>query len=189
MGQFAEAHLLTMGHEGGYANNKLDTGGETYKGISRVWNPNWKGWPVVDAAVATSKTVDQIDTTLEKNEALQANVLDFYKKNYWDVNRLDEILNQRLAEKLYDVGVNMGIKKAALILQEGLNLSNNNGRAYREITEDGIVGPVTLSLANKHPNPKTLYRVIQALQGERYLNIMRNKPSQETFANSWFSRV
>lgn len=30
-------------HEGGYSNDPIDLGGETYKGIARNAHPNWQG--------------------------------------------------------------------------------------------------------------------------------------------------
>ncbi len=178
-----------MGHEGGYANNPLDTGGETYKGIARNFNPGWGGWHKVDQAKKQTGVVAQLDRLLSADKALQLEVQKFYKLNYWDVNRLDLIDSQVLGDKLFDIGVNMGVKRAALMLQQALNLTNVNGRAYRDIAEDGVIGPETLSLTDTHPRPALLLKVINALQAERYLNIMRNNPTQETFANSWFSRV
>ena len=43
MANFDEAFALTMKSEGGYANNPNDTGGETYKGVSRKNHPKWNG--------------------------------------------------------------------------------------------------------------------------------------------------
>ena len=34
--------------EGGYANMEGDSGGETYKGISRKWFPKWEGLKIID---------------------------------------------------------------------------------------------------------------------------------------------
>lgn len=189
MANFSKAYTLTMGHEGGYANNPVDTGGETYKGIARNFNPMWYGWPVVDAVKKQTKDVASLNRILGSDTALQANVHAFYKTNYWNVNRLDNVTDQVLAEKLFDVGVNMGVGRASRMLQEALNLTNQNGRIYPDITIDGVVGPKTIELTNKHPRPGLLLNVIKALQGERYLNIMRNNASQEVFANTWFSRV
>ncbi|GAB3783244.1 putative peptidoglycan-binding domain-containing protein [Spirosoma horti] len=189
MANFEIGYPITSGHEGGYANNKLDTGGETYAGISRVWNPDWPGWKIVDAAKKQTSDVDQIDAILARNEDLQADIAKFYKQNYWDVNRLDALTNQAIANKLYDVGVNMGVGRASRMLQEALNLTNNNGRSYPDMVIDGIVGPKTVTYTNSHPRPGLLLGVLKALQGERYLNIMRNNPPQEAFAASWFSRV
>ena len=189
MAKFEIGHPLTMGHEGGYANNKADTGGETYKGISRVWNPLWPGWRAVDAAKKQTGVVAMLDQILGNNAELQADVLKFYKLNYWDANRLDAVFDQDLASKLYDITVNMGVKRAALIWQEALNLTNVNGRAYPDTAMDGVVGVQTVTLTNAHPRPKLLLQVVKGLQAERYINIMRNNPTQEVFALSWFTRV
>ncbi|WP_044129734.1 glycoside hydrolase family 108 protein [Rudanella lutea] len=189
MANFDKAYAITMAHEGGYANHPSDTGGETYKGIARNHNPNWKGWHVVDAAKRNASGTDQLNRILSANADLQANVRTFYKANYWDVNRLDQVSDQLLAEKLFDIGVNMGVGRAARMWQEAVNLTNQNGRAYADIAVDGIVGAMTLKRTNEHPRPALLLQVVRALQGERYLNIMRNAPSQEVFAASWFSRI
>lgn len=189
MANFEKAYALTMGHEGGYAFHPADTGGMTYKGIARNFNPKWSGWAVVDAVKPTTSSTEQLNRILGANVGLQTSVRAFYKTNYWDVNRLDGIESQVLGEKLFDIGVNMGVGRASRMLQEALNLTNSNGRAYPDIAVDGVIGATTLGLTNKHPRPALLVQVIKALQGERYLNIMRNSASQEVFAASWFSRV
>jgi lysozyme family protein len=189
MAKFELAYDLMMGHEGGYANNPADTGGMTYKGIARNFNPGWGGWAAVDAARKQSGVASILDKILGSNAELQADVLKFYKLNYWDVNRLDAVFDQELANKLFDIGVNMGVKKAALMWQEALNLTNQNGRAYADTAIDGIVGSQTITLTNAHFRPKLLLLLLKGLQSERYINIMRNNPTQEVFAQSWFSRV
>lgn len=189
MADFNKAFGLTMGHEGGFANNPNDKGGMTYKGIARNFHPDWVGWLTVDAALKQTKDVQFLNNLLGKDRELQLDVQDFYKREFWDVNRLDAFINQDIANELFDTGVNMYWKTGAKFLQEALNLTNMNGKAYQDITVDGIIGPVTVQLTNKHPRPKLLLAVLNALQGERYLNIMRNNPTQEEFAPSWFSRV
>ena len=44
MANFTQAYNLTSAHEGGYVNDALDRGGETYRGISRVYHSSWNGW-------------------------------------------------------------------------------------------------------------------------------------------------
>ena len=44
---------MVLTHEGGYSSGnekqtKGDKGKETYCGISRVYNPNWDGWKIID---------------------------------------------------------------------------------------------------------------------------------------------
>lgn len=188
MANFDIAHKTTSKNEGGYANNPLDRGGETYRGIARNFWSVWPGWVIIDAVKAKTGTKG-IDAILAKNTALQSLVDSFYKINFWDVNRLDAILNQELANKLFDIGVNSGTGTAAKTLQEALNLSNANGQAYPDIQVDGQVGPKTVQFTNGHNRPELLYKLVIALQWERYIKIMRNNPSQEVFANSWFNRA
>ena len=70
MADFNQAFDITMGHEGGYANNKLDTGGETYRGVSRNNWPDWEGWRLIDRLLMGVQS-DQIDVVLAKSVALQ----------------------------------------------------------------------------------------------------------------------
>lgn len=61
---------LTLGLEGKGEHTKDpdDPGGETYSGISRRYNPNWKGWVFIDKGDYAS--ADKL-------------VRDFYFNNYW----------------------------------------------------------------------------------------------------------
>lgn len=102
MANFQAAYDKTSKNEGGYANVSGDTGGETYAGISRKWFPNWRGWPIVDAAKPL-KWNQKI-----KNDKLAQLVRDFYKKEFWDRVGGDQIEDQLTAERLYDFGVNAG---------------------------------------------------------------------------------
>lgn len=103
--------------EGGYANDKDDKGGETYMGISRRANPNWKGWDIID----TLKRVFP-NPKYKDNIELTNLVKSYYKANYWDRINLDNINNLKLAHQLFDTAVNMGVNKAIKLLQRVLGL-------------------------------------------------------------------
>lgn len=45
---FLKSYDILIKHEGGYVNDPDDKGGETYKGIARKFNPDWKGWKIID---------------------------------------------------------------------------------------------------------------------------------------------
>lgn len=185
MATFQKAYQITALIEGGWADDPDDSGGPTWKGISRKYEPAWPGWLIVDKL----KHQPNFPHSLSLNKDLQGLVLSQYKKNYWDVLNLDQLQSDKVANELFDTAVNCGVTKASKILQEALNLTNNNGKLYPDISIDGKVGPVTIKLTNNHPRPNLLYKVLNALQGEYYMNIMRFNPSQEVFANTWFSRV
>jgi lysozyme family protein len=85
-------------HEGGYANDPNDTGGETRWGISKA------AYPLLDIAALT------------RDEAIA-----IYRRDYWDRLRGDE-LPPALALLVFDAGVHMGRLRAVSLLQEVLGV-------------------------------------------------------------------
>lgn len=183
MADFKTAYKITMAHEGGYANNPADTGGETWKGIARKKHPEWKGWEIVD------QYKHDIPSSLNAAPGLQPLVESFYKVQFWDYLKLDQIKDQRIANELFDTAVNMGQGVAALFIQRALNVSNRNGKDYPDLQVDGNVGSVTVNAVNNHPRPDQLLKLLNTLQGAKYIAICEANPSQEIFLNSWLSRV
>ncbi len=60
-------------HEGGYTNDPVDVGGETYRGIARRYNPQWEGWDLIDDTKPNIKHTN-LDPYVHK----------FYEEKYWD---------------------------------------------------------------------------------------------------------
>jgi lysozyme family protein len=188
MANFNDAYLITSGNEGKYSNDPNDKGGETYKGIARKRNPNWSGWVIVDRY----KSQPNFPKNMYPDTQLEGNVKSFYKIQYWDINKLDEFVSQPLSNEMYDTGVNLGTGKAAKFLQLTLNVLNKNGTIYQDISEDGIIGPGTLKTLSTCINilgVEIIYKVLNILQGNYYIDIMVRDPSQEKFVLGWFSRV
>ncbi|MNL24091.1 putative Peptidoglycan domain protein [compost metagenome] len=187
MANFTIAYSKTNSHEGGYSNNPNDRGGETWCGIARNFFPRWGGWRIIDEYKKSNPaTFKQL---IAKDAKLGSYVADFFKTEFWDKLSLDKVVNQAIANELYDTGVNMGIGKVQGFIQEALNLCNNNQQLYPNIKVDGKLGPITLQLINNHPNPQRLFNTLNILQGERYLNIIRNNETQEEFWGGWQGRV
>jgi len=187
MAEFTIAYEKTSRAEGGYANNPLDSGGETYKGIARKIHPEWKGWPIIDEIKNNVGTSAQaINAAGEKNVALQGLVLYFYKYMFWDPLSLDQVNDQQMANELYDTGVNMGIGRAGLFFQKVLNVSTST-----QLILDGKVGTKTVALFNSLPSSDKhmVWKLFNCLQGEKYISICEANPSQEVFLRSWASRV
>ena len=188
MANFNEAYLITSNIEGKYSNDPTDKGGETYKGIARKRNPNWLGWIIVDGY----KSQPNFPKNMYSDTQLDEHVRSFYKEQYWDINKLDEFSSQSIANEMYDTGVNMGTSKAAKFLQLTLNVLNKNGTAYPDISEDGKIGPGTLqTLATciGRVGEEVIYKVLNILQGNYYIDIMVRDPSQEKYTMGWLSRV
>lgn len=192
MANFDEAFEKTAAIEGGYVFDPDDAGGETYKGISRRFNPSWKGWYRIDEIKRASSRKKKFDKVFEQDESLQKEVVLFYKEAYWDKFWGDEIPVQEIAEELFDTGVNMGVRRAVGFLQEGLNLLNRNQKNYNDIVEDGLFGKNTLKVLMAYleiDEISYLLKVMNILQGMHYIEYMRKSPTQEKYARGWLKRV
>lgn len=108
MANYRHAIAKVLLTEGGYANDKDDSGGETYKGVARNFWPRWTGWAFVDQA----KKLPNFPASLSKISALQDSVIAFYRTNFWDKVGGDFIDDQDIADLLVDAAVNEGIKPA-----------------------------------------------------------------------------
>jgi lysozyme family protein len=187
MSFYLDAYSITMHHEGGYCNDPDDVGGETYKGVSRVYNPDWDGWFIVDA----HKNDDTFPKVLEFDELLQKSVKKVYKQRYFDPYIGDE-MPKRLALEMFDTSVNMGVGRAVKFMQIGLNVLNRNQKLYPDMVEDGDYGKTTHTNLYKYLDNDSellLVKIINVLQGQHYINYMKKSPKQEKYARGWFNRV
>ena len=190
MVDFNKALQKTLKHEGGYVKDPDDAGGETYKGISRRFNPSWAGWSIIDKAKKEQSS--GFPKNLDQITKLQTLLAQLYKQLYWDRFWGDSIKDEKLAEKLFDISVNMGVKRAVIFLQEALNLLNRNQKNYQDIVMDGLFGKTTLTVLNKFlEKDKALFllKIIAILQGMHYIEYMRRSPVQEKYARGWLKRV
>lgn len=175
MADFAAAYAKTMKHEGGYANNPADRGGETYKGIARKHWPGWKGWPIVDWA----KSRPGFPRSLSGNGELQRMVEEFYRTVFW-TSWMDAMPSQELAEWYFDKSVNMGMAQATKLIQ----------RAAGTVA-DGKYGPKTHSavLAALKDDAAGLVEECREQARSFYRQLAANDPSQAQFLNGWLKRA
>ena len=185
MADFKLAYAKTMKVEGGYANDKDDSGGETWKGIARKYHPNWSGWAIIDSF----KNKPGFEANLLASQTLQRLVLEFFKKEFWDVMRLDEVLWNEIAEEMFDTGVNMNHLIAVEFLQRALNATNRSQKDYPDLIIDGRMGSKSIGAINNHLRVGNVLKLLNCQQGVRYMDIARNNPIQEKFMTSWLSRV
>jgi hypothetical protein len=176
--------------EGGFVANPADTGGPTRFGITE--------------AVARANGYRGAMRALPREEAAA-----IYKRLYWLRPRLNEVATRsaRIAEELFDTGVNMGPAVAVTFLQRALTALNRNGKDYPDLVPDGRVGPQTLAALDTFlklrgsPPPvgvsgggqqstsgeTVLLRALEALQGERYLRLAERRPANEAFLYGWLA--
>jgi lysozyme family protein len=188
MASFDTAYNITLEYEGGYSNDPDDVGQETYKGISRKYCPNWKGWKIIDGQKSKTDFPDCLDSLTD----LQVLVHDYFKKTYWDVFQGDNILDQAIANEMYDTAVNMGAVRAVSYLQIGLNILNRNQQSYPDISEDGQFGAQTLLTLKKYlaaDSNECLLKVMIILRGMHYIDYVKKNPKQEKFMRGWLGRL
>lgn len=185
MADFSIAHKITKAHEGNYSNDPKDRGGETIYGIARKKNPNWSGWILVDKY---SKDDSGIKAMLNDVE-IKKRADNFYKVQYWDALKLDEVKHQKIANELYDSAVNLGVGRVARWLQRVLNVSNRNQIDFKDLQVDGNIGPQTLSVLNNHRDPEAIWKGLNVLQGHAYFVLAEEDKTQERFWLGWFKRV
>jgi len=116
----------------------------------------------------------------------------FYRRYYWNLFCGDDVLDQQLANELFDTGVNMGVTRAVDFLQKALNILNRNESLYSDIEEDGKFGNETMKALNAYlatDGIGLLLKIINILQGMHYIEYARKNPKQERFMRGWMNRV
>lgn len=183
--KIALAWVLQPSHEGGYANNPHDSGGETYRGISRKNFPTWAGWVAIDRYKAQPLMVRSLNETLAGDLGLQNAVQDFYFKQYWQKSGYGGIKSQAVATKLLDLDVNVESNAiggpAVRCLQRALN---SCGQA---VTVDGHLGPATLGAIDPIPEHELVVQI--ANEAERFhRQVAIDHPEDARFLNTWVRR-
>lgn len=164
-------------NEGGYSNVTGDTGGETYRGISRNNFPYWDGWEIVD------KHKPLHNEQIIKDEELDRLVKQFYLDTFWNPQKLGEIKAQSVANKLLDMTVNMGKYRGAILLQQALV-----NKCRCAINTDGKIGKETINAVNQQA-AGYLLTLLRDRSVQFYENLAAEHPSKEKFLNGWLRRA
>jgi len=163
MADFAPAFEKMLHDEGGMQLTNIpgDRGGMTYAGIARNANPDWAGWQFIDRKDFGSAT--QL-------------VREFYKVNFWDRIRGDELTNQAIAETIFNFAVNTGVGVASKLAQLIVG-----------VTPDGAIGAKTLERLNICTAEKFLPAYALA-KIQRYVDICMKNRDQSKFLLGWVRR-
>lgn len=163
MAEFKPAFDKMLLDEGGLVLHKVDgdRGGLTYGGIARNANPHWPGWGYIDRG----------------QEPPAQLVFDFYRTSYWELLHGDEIESQRVADSIFNFGVNAGVKVGGKLAQ-----------AVVGVTPDGVLGPQTIAALNRYD--ENLFVANYSLAKiARYAEIARKNPTQRKFLLGWILRT
>ncbi len=165
-----------IGREGGYSNHPADRGGATRWGITEAvarahgFRGDMRGFPR-DEAVA------------------------IYRRIYWLRPGFDRVAEHApdVAAELFDTGVNMGPAVAVAFLQRALNALNRGASDYDDIVpgtriDDATAAALAAFAARRKPHGEAvLMKALEALQGERYLDLAERRPGNEAFLYGWLA--
>lgn len=98
MADFYQSYNVLAPNEGGYRNVQWDRGGETYRGISRVYHPEASIWSYIDNYKAQYGTISEGHIFPQ----LESQVQQFVYNTYWLSVLGDQINNQQVANMVLD---------------------------------------------------------------------------------------
>ena len=160
--------------EGGYSNHPSDKGGPTMFGI-------------------TEQVARAYGYLGDMQHLPRSTAVAIYLQRYWFAPKFNRVaeLSPLIAEELMDTGINMGTGAASKFLQRALNTLNKRAAAYPDVTVDGTSGNITLFALKEFlklrgkAGETVLYKMLNAQQSVRYMEISERNPSQEDFQFGW----
>jgi lysozyme family protein len=170
MSDFKLALLVILKHEvdpvkGPYCDVPFDKGGPTNYGITiatyRRYHPG--------ATVDDLKTMPMSD------------VETIYMAGYWKPIRLDEVKDQYIATKIFDLCVNGGPGSASAIAQRACLTCG------KEVKVDGWIGTKSLDAINSC-DPFIFIEAFKEQQRDFYLDIVDHDHTQLGFLRNWMRR-
>lgn len=166
MADFNQAFGRMLGHEGGLqlSNIELDRGARTFAGISSRYWPDWPGWALVNVGAFDDPVLLDL-------------VKDFYRSEFWDVVQGDALLEQEVAESIFDFAVNAGAHTSIKRAQEVAGADT-----------DGVAGPQTVRAVNALRTSDFLPRFALA-KIRRYVGICGSDATQKKFLLGWIIRA
>lgn len=157
--KFDYAIPKTLEHEGGYVNNKNDSGGETNFGITK------RSYPRLDIR------------NLTKNDAIA-----IYYRDFWAKFQYLEQLELAIAAKTFDAGVNMGPSQARKLLKRA---GNKMGLSLNENTPIDSSDVNSLNSLDQSALLTTFRETI----ADFYKDLVRRKPKNSQFLKGWLRRA
>ena len=169
---FDKAIKTVLHHEGGFVDDPVDPGGATNFGVSIRYlkqRGDLDGDGVLDGDLDMDGDIDVDDIKNMTREQAE----ELYKTGFWDKNNLDEIDEYIIAERSFDMIVNMGPRQAGKIVQRACNYFGKG------LVVDGILGPNTFKAVNSL-NAEKLLREIRFNHAKFYLDLIEQKPCHTT---------
>lgn len=172
---------LTNISEGGYANVKEDKGGETYRGIARNSNPNWKGWEIIDKYKAEHGGIAH-------GEYINDTQLDVYVEQFWkdyyagsQVDRIDDLLLASHYWRLYTGAPATARNLVRKAIKQVIPDFEKTGGDWNFSEEE-------LAILNGEHKKEIAQAVIE-VRKQKYYDIVARDESQRKFLAGWLCGV
>jgi len=173
---FLIAYGITGSYEGGYANVESDLGEETYRGISRKFCKDWRGWSFIDEYKRKCGPPEQ---NYVFNNLIDWYVTDFYL-DIWINEGFSDLENQAIANYLFDFRVHspIGVK----MIQRVLNDCGNSFELDNQMNAEMI------AVLNKIDATDFLLS-IKKKRVDFYNHVVDHNPTQQKFLCHWLKRA
>lgn len=194
---FLSALPLVLKHEGFYSDDPHDAGGATQYGISlrllkdlpeRLIDANLDGIVDEEDYKLLMEMADKNkDGKIDKQDIKLLTIPDaanIYYLKFWLPSRTNEIVDEKIAIKVFDLGVTMGVKQVIKLLQRACN----DSACALPLHDDGVMGPLTIKTVNQIASDKLL-RLFLTRAESFYCYIAEVKPTNQKFLKGWLNRV
>jgi len=114
----------------------------------------------------------------EMGGSLTPMVREFYRTEFWDKMRGNEISNQDVANTIFNFGVNAGMGMAVKLAQLVVGA-----------TPDGGIGAKTIERLNQIPDGQRFKEQYALAKIARYVEICNKNPVQVKFLKGWLNRT
>jgi lysozyme family protein len=168
MANFDEALAFVLRNEDPHLTGIVteDSGGRTRFGIAERFHPN------LGHAFYTGPADTALQTARE-----------IYRYDYWKPICGVDIADQRVAAKLLDMAVNMGVRQAVVLCQRALNAC-----ATFQLDEDGVLGEQTLAAINEC-DPALLLIYLRQNCEDFYQRLAAKRPATQRYLRGWLARA
>lgn len=165
-------------------NNKYDAlhkndgeNGYTFMGIYESAHPNWQGWNFIYKYKNSHETIEKASAEAYKDTYLRELVKEFYKTEFWEKMRLDELKNERIADLIFKFAVNTGIKRAVKYAQ-----------TVADVRTDGLIGEKTAKALNSL-DVTIFEKKYKDIFKKFYNYLVEKNPKYKKFSVGWQKRV
>lgn len=112
----------------------------------------------------------------------QEQAIEIYRVHWWERYGFERLRDQGVANKFFDLAVNLGPQRATRLFQQALN------RCGPQLTVDGLLGERTIAAANEAA-PECVLAQLRALAAEHYRTLAAKDPKYLPYLKGWLERA